>query len=110
MLRILTITALLAFSGNAALAGNQASINVPFGDLNLSQTRDARILADRLQTAAEHVCLSANEDLANSSVGQRALQECVQSAISLAMAHIESNLEQKVRANLVSAREIEPPR
>ena len=110
MLRLLTITALLMTSAHAARAESQASVDVPFGDLNLSRAQDARVLAHRLQTAAEHVCLTANDaDLATSRIGQQAMQECVDSAIRVAMERIESNLAGKVRANLVSAREIQPP-
>ena len=43
MLRILTAAAIFALSANAALADSQASVDVPFGDLNLSQPHDAKI-------------------------------------------------------------------
>ena len=108
MLRILTVTALLAISANTALAESPATIDVPFGDLNLSQAPDARVLAHRLQIAAEHVCLTANDaQLANSRLGRQAIQECVHSAIGIAMERIESNLAEKLRANLVHASEIQ---
>lgn len=110
MLRIATVAAILIFTANAAFADSQASLNVPFGDLNLSQAKDARILADRLQTAAEQVCLKANPDLTDRRIGQLALQQCVQSAINIAMDQIESNPGRKVRANLISARQLQASR
>ena len=110
MLRILTVTALLAISANAR-AESQASINVPYGDLNLSQAPDAQVLAHRLRSAAEQVCLTANgKYLANSRIGQQAMQACMDTAIRLAMERVTDNLAGKVRANLVSAQEIQPAR
>lgn len=109
MLRTLTALAILTLTASIALADTEASINVPFGDLNLSQAQDARILAERLQTAAERVCLKTNEsELTNDRIGQYALKECVDTAISIAMGRIEASLERKVRTNLVSARQFQP--
>jgi UrcA family protein len=107
MFRIVTATiAILIVTGNVALANSQVSVNVPFGDLNLSQAQDARALAERLQRAAMQVCLKANEaNLASGKIGQQAMQGCVDTAIKLAMQHVEDNLMNKVRANLVNARQ-----
>jgi UrcA family protein len=106
MFRIVTAATILIATGSAALAG-QASVNVPFGDLNLSQAQDARILADRLQSAAKQVCRNANSaNLAAGKIGQQAIQECVDTAINVAIQNVESNLVGKVRANLVNARQL----
>jgi UrcA family protein len=106
MFRIVTTTAaLLIVTGNVALANGLASVDVPFGDLNLSQAQDARILADRLQSAANQVCRKANAvNLASGKIGEQAIQECIDTAINVAMQQVENHLVNKVRANLVSAR------
>lgn len=108
MFRIVTtIAAILIATGNVALANGHASVDVPFGDLNLSQAQDARTLADRLKSAANEVCRKANEaNLASGKIAQQAIQQCVETAINLAMQRVESNLVSKVRANLVSARQL----
>jgi len=108
MFRITTAAALLVLSANTAWAARHASVDVPFGDLNLSQAKDAKVLADRLQIAAKQVCLDVNKDLANDRLGQNAMAECVESAISVALGYIESSQAQKIRANLVSARQSKP--
>src|SRR5665213_1925354 len=102
MLRILTAAAILALSANAALADSQASVDVPFGDLNLSRPRDAKILAERLETAASAVCLKANSD-----IPARAMQDCIDTAVNIAVSRIQSSLESKLRANLVDARHLQ---
>jgi UrcA family protein len=78
---------------------DQASATVPFGDLNLSQPADAKILADRLEDAAKSVCLKVNADLSPAL-----MQQCVDSAISMAMAGIRDRLDQEVRAKLFVVR------
>lgn len=102
---IIATAAILTVTGSVALADGQASVDVPFGDLNLSRTQDARILADRLQIAAKEVCQKANgADIAAGRIGQQAMHECVKAAISIAMERVAINLEEKVRANLISGR------
>jgi UrcA family protein len=106
MLRILATATILAFTANAALADSQVSVDVPFGDLNLSQSRDAKVLAERLEDAAKAVCIKANSDhLAALTPG--ALQNCVDEAVNIAVDRVQSNLENKLRANLVRARQLE---
>jgi len=102
MLRILTAAAILALSANAALADSQASVDVPFGDLNLSRSHDAKILAERLETAASVVCLKANSDMSG-AMPARAMQDCIDTAVNIAVSRIQSSLESKLRANLVDA-------
>jgi len=108
MFRIVTLTAaILTITGIAALAHGQASVDVPFGDLNLSQAQDARILAARLQSAATQVCQKTNAaNLAADRISQLAMEQCIDAAINLAMQRVESNLVNKVRANLVGARQL----
>lgn len=98
LLRTLTTAALLALGLTAAHAEDSdiVSTTVAYGDLNLSQPADAKILAGRLQDAAKSVCLKANPEIAAKS----ALGVCTDSAISMAMWQIEDSLDQKVRRNL----------
>jgi UrcA family protein len=60
------------------------SVNVAFGDLDLSKPGDLRVLASRLQTAATSACASAN-----TSNGQPApaylVHACVDDAIAEAL-------------------------
>ena len=101
LFRTLTTAALLALGLTAARADDTiATTQVAFGDLNLSQPADAKILADRLQVAAKSVCLKANPDVATPS----ALEMCTDTAISMAMGQIESSLDQKVRTNMGNVR------
>src|ERR1700683_3458634 len=106
MLRILATAAILALSANAALADTQASVDVPFGDLNLSQPHDAKILAGRLEAAAATVCLKANSDTLN-TIPAPAMQDCINTAINIAVSRIQSSLEGKLRANLVNVRHLQ---
>jgi UrcA family protein len=106
MLRILTAAAIFALSANAALADSQASVDVPFGDLNLSQPHDAKILAGRLETAAAAVCLKANRDTL-SAIPAPVMQDCIDTAINIAVSRIQSSLEGKLRANLVNVRHLQ---
>ena len=87
MLRILATAAILALSANAALADSQASVDVPFGDLNLSQPHDAKILAGRLEAAAAAVCLKANNDTP-SAIPAPMMQDCIDTAINIAVSRI----------------------
>ena len=112
LLRTLTATALLALGVTAAHAADfttsnfaasdftQVSVYVPYGDLNLAQPSDAKILADRLEEAAKSVCLKANPDIDSPAL----MQQCIGTAISVAMAGIEDTLDQEVRAKLVVVR------
>src|SRR6185437_8321975 len=59
MFRTITAAALLALTITAAQA---ASLTVRYGDLNLSNADDARILASRVQTAAEAACADWKPD------------------------------------------------
>jgi UrcA family protein len=106
MLRILTAAAILALSANAALADSRASVDVPFGDLNLSRSHDTKILAERLETAASVVCLKANSDMPG-AIPARAMQDCIDTAVNIAVSRIQSSLESKLRANLVNARHLQ---
>ena len=102
MIRILATAAILALSANAALADSQASVDVPFGDLNLSRSHDTKILAERLEAAASMVCLKANSD-----IPAYAMQDCIDTAVNIAVGRIQSSLENKLRANLVNARHLQ---
>jgi UrcA family protein len=96
----LAAAALLTFTVSAAQAdmATPVTTDVAYGDLNLAHAEDAKILAGRLQVAAQQVCLSANPGLA----GKSDLQQCVDIAINMAMARIVSRLDQSVRVNLAS--------
>lgn len=59
MFRTITAAALLVLTITAAQA---ASLTVRYGDLNLSNADDARILASRVQTAAEAACADWKPD------------------------------------------------
>jgi UrcA family protein len=104
MLRTFATAALLALSVTAAQAGDAPpSVNVAFGDLNLSHPADAKILAGRLQAAAIHVCHDATDGLYGVAA-DHVMRECVRDAIDVALAHIASSQTNAVRANLVSDR------
>ena len=115
MLRTVTAAALLAFTVTTAATTAraetwpEASVPVAYGDLNLAKPADAKILADRLQAAANQACLNANRDLtsdAHIAPAIRAqMQACVKDAINVAMSRIERSLTQNVRANLISDRQ-----
>ena len=99
--RTALITAASLFTLSIATAQAATTANVTFGDLNLSRPEDAKILAGRLQAAAKQVCLSANPDLD----GKPEMQQCTDIAISMALASIQNQMMQSVRANLVSENE-----
>jgi UrcA family protein len=102
MLRILTVTALLALSITAAQAedASNASTLVSYADLDLSKPVDARTLAARLQDAATAVCLKANPE----NLSPMALESCVDMSVHLAMARIESDMDEAVRDKLSNVR------
>jgi UrcA family protein len=106
MFRIATAAVILALTANAALADSQASVDVPFGDLNLSQPHDAKILAQRLEAAATAVCIKANSDTP-SAIPAPAMQDCIDTAINIAVSRIQNSLEGKLRANLVKVRHLQ---
>ena len=99
MLRTLTVTALLALSITAAQA-EDASTLVSYADLDLSKPVDARTLAARLQDAATAVCLKANPE----NLGPVALENCVDMSVHLAMARIQSDMDEAVRNKLSNVR------
>ena len=80
----------------AAQAEDVVNTNVAFGDLNLSQPADARILALRLQDAAQQVCLKANPE----TIPPTYMQQCIDNAVSMAMGRIEISLDRAVRNKL----------
>ena len=111
MLRPLIITAaLLTLAATAAQAQplyqapESPAVIVSYSDLNLSSPYDAKILADRLQTAARQVCTDANFGMPKNSVNL-----CMDTAISVATSDIESKIENhaddEIHANLASVRE-----
>ncbi|MEP6830092.1 MAG: UrcA family protein [Rhizomicrobium sp.] len=100
-----TIVALTLTAAHARAESTEASIVVPFGDLNLTLPRDARIMAVRLQTAARQVCLpvaTGDKYLADPAARQT-MQACMNTAIDLAMARIKSKLDSAVRVYLVAS-------
>jgi UrcA family protein len=102
LLRTLATAAILAFGMTAAYADDDSATStyVTFGDLNLSQPADAKVLADRLQDAAKSVCLKANPEIDF----QPAMQNCIDAAIRMAMAQVETRLDQNVDTDLVNIR------
>jgi UrcA family protein len=95
-----TATLALGIAVAHAEAASQASATVSFGDLNLAQPGDAKILAARLETAAKSVCLAANPDLDSSVL----MQQCIDTAISMGITGIRDRLDQEVSAKLVVVR------
>ena len=112
MLRIFTAAALLALTATTVQAETwSGSTLVAYGDLNLSKPADAKILAERLQDAATKVCLSANRDIQFNAYSDltksREMQDCIDTAVNIAVGRIQSSLENKLRANLVNARHLQ---
>lgn len=106
MLRTFAAAALFALTATTAHADDatRSSVNVAFGDLNLSHSADAKILAGRLQAAAQLVCGNAVDGQVGVAA-QHAMRECVKDAINIALARIASAQTSAVRAHLVSDRE-----
>jgi UrcA family protein len=100
MLRPLTVTALLALGITAAHAEDDASTQVSYADLDLSHPADAKTLAARLQDAATAVCLKANPE--NPSTA--AMESCVTVSVHMAMARLESELDNTVHDKLANVR------
>lgn len=107
MLRTLTAAAILALAITSAQAATPESLGVTYGDLNLSSPQDAAILADRLQVAAQEVCLNANDTKA--PIRKILVRRCIDIAVAHATADIQDQLESRpnraIRANLVSVRQ-----
>jgi UrcA family protein len=106
MFRTIATAAILTLGMTAAHAEDvttdlaEVSTKVAYGDLDLSQPADARILADRLREAAMSVCLKADPENLSSSM----LRNCVDTSVSMAMSRIEDSLDEAVHAKLVSVR------
>ena len=103
-----TAVIVLALFTNASLADSNLNIStsVSFSDLDLSQQHDAQILAGRIQTAAERVCLNAyRTELAEKKVGQQAVDKCVDAAVKIALTKVEYSVASKIHATLVEARQ-----
>lgn len=85
-----------------------AAVNVSYGDLNLTDSRDAAILGDRLQTAAISVCMKTN-DAAKSTIRKILVRRCVEASVTKATSQIRSQIEaspyRAIRANLDSVRQ-----
>ena len=94
MLRTLAAAAILALTVTAAQAETpeQVSVDVSYGDLNLTHTADAKILANRLQAAAQSVCKPVSAD--------SQMQDCMRAAIRGAIASIESKMENNLQYSL----------
>jgi UrcA family protein len=102
LFRTFTAANILALGMTAAYADNYSStsVNVPFGDLNLSQPADAKILGSRLQDAAKSVCLKANPEIPDPTL----MRGCIDDAIKTAMGRIETSLEQPAHAAMDNVR------
>jgi UrcA family protein len=107
LFRFATATIILALTANAALADSQVSVDVPFGDLNLSHAQDSKILAERLETAGREVCAKAHSEV---PATPRQMQDCVDAAVNIAVDRIQSSLENKLRVSLVNAHHLEAAR
>lgn len=110
MLRTFAAAAILAFAATAAQAETTApaSMAVAYGDLNLSNPADAEVLADRLQTAAQSVCLNATATH-SPTIRKMVVRQCVDLAVTKATSDIWAQIEaapnRAIRANLVSVRQ-----
>lgn len=102
MLRPLALAAMLACAATAAQADGMSSTQVAYGDLNITNPSDAKVLAVRLHAAATDVCLTANGGAPTSHYAEALVQQCVDRAIGGAIASIQHNMELSVRLNLAS--------
>jgi UrcA family protein len=109
MLRtLITTAALLTLAATAQAQPLQtkddAAVTVSYADLNLSSPYDAKLLADRLQTAAKQVCSTVSSGFSNAN-----LSPCMDNAIATATAQIESDIDnhmdEEVHANLTTVRQ-----
>lgn len=108
MLRTLTAAALLASGLTLGVTAAQAdetssgeTTQVPYGDLDLSQPGDAKILANRLQDAANTVCANV---VRHKSSETPVLRDCVDEAIRSATSQIEDNLDESAHARVMYVR------
>ncbi|HWU55060.1 MAG TPA: UrcA family protein [Rhizomicrobium sp.] len=99
MLRTIALTALLTLGATAAYA-DDASTQVPYSDLDLSQPADAKTLAARLQDAAAAVCLKANP----SNVAPSAMTNCINASVAMAVSRIETNMDSDVHDKVSNVR------
>ena len=97
MLRHFTAAALLVLCTGAARADDvvNASVNVSYGDLNLTSPSDDKVLASRLAAAAKTVCAPQ----AGASYADAGTQACMSSAINEAISRIQDRLKEKLRAS-----------
>ena len=97
MLRHFTAAALLVLCTAAARADDavETSVNVSYGDLNLTSPSDDKILASRLAAAAKTVCASQP----GTSYADAGMQSCMSSAINQAISRIQDRLDEKLRAS-----------
>lgn len=78
---------------------------VAYGDLNPLQPGDAKVLAVRLETAAQAVCEKANADTAAAPTKKAAaMQQCMDVAIAAALGQIGTRVTRTVEANLAYAK------
>jgi UrcA family protein len=98
----LMIAAATATAAQAADLDTEYTVQVAYGDLNLSNPANAAILASRLRTAAATVCQRANTILPHMAKGE--MQLCIDTAIDGAMSKLASNMNRAVYANLVEVR------
>jgi UrcA family protein len=106
MLRALTAAAAILTVATAAHAEDldtKYSVQVAYGDLNLSNSASAAVLASRLRTAATTVCDRADATLPHMAKAE--MQLCINTAIEEAMSKLARNLNQAVDANLVQVRQ-----
>jgi UrcA family protein len=99
MLRIIALTALLALGATAAYA-DDASTQVSYSDLDLSNPTDAKTLAARLQDAAASVCLKANPE----NVAPAAMANCINASVAMAVSRIETNMDAGVHDKVRNVR------
>jgi UrcA family protein len=97
MLRHFTAAALLVLCTGAARAADavETSVNVSYGDLNLTSSSDDKILASRLTAAAKTVCAPQQ----NTVYADAGTEACMTSAINAAISRIQDQLEEKLRAS-----------
>ena len=103
---IVTSTVLLALATTIAQAGmlERHSVEVVYGDLNPLHPQDAKILAARLEAAAESVCAGDYQALAAMGLSaEKERQKCIKSAIDVAMTQIAGKMDKAVRANFAGS-------
>ena len=99
MLRSFALAAFLALGATAAYA-DDASTQVAYSDLDLSNPTDAKTLAARLQDAAAAVCLKANPE----NVAPVAMANCINASVSMAVSRIETNMDSDVHDKVHNVR------